>query len=151
MGLAGKNCKLYYNSATHASPTWVLIDRAVDVSISPFAKGEANVNSRASKWAKNIGTQIDAGISFGYRYKTGTDTVRDALIAAFLNGTPLEMAVMDGAIATTANRGLRAFMEIMEFPLDQPLADGVIVNVVAKVTYAEESSAVVDPDWYIIP
>ena len=30
--VAGKDCKFYYNSGTHATPVWVEIDKAINVS-----------------------------------------------------------------------------------------------------------------------
>lgn len=146
----GYLCKLYYNSATHATPTWVEVKRAKDVSV-PLSKDEADTSRRESKWKFSKGAQREGALEFGYQYKSGADTVFDMLLDSFLNGTAVQFAVMDGDITASGNQGLRAFMEVFDFPHDEPLADGVVYNIGLKLTDHEESSALVEPDWYAVP
>jgi len=89
--VTGGECKLYYNTGTHAAPTWTEIPKAINVSFS-LSKGEADQSSRSSTWRKTKGTLKDLEVTFTYRKKQGTDTVFTALIAAAIAGTIYEYA-----------------------------------------------------------
>ena len=145
--VTGLECKLYYNTATHASPTWVEVTRAINVSFS-LSKGEADQSSRVSTWKMQKGTLKDLEITFTYRKKQGTDTVFDALIAAAIGETIYEYAVLDGTHSVSGVQGIRAFCEIMSAGNTQDLESAEEVEFTLKPTYKEESSAVVNPDWY---
>jgi len=145
--VVGQECKLYYNTGTHASPTWVEVTRAINVNVS-ISKSEADQASRTSSWRKSRGALKDLEISFTYRKKQGTDTVFDALQAAALAGTVYEYAVLDGAATLAGVQGIRAFCELMTLNNGQDLEASEEVEFTAKPTYHEESSAEVDPDWY---
>lgn len=145
--VTGLECKLYYNSATHATPTWVLIPKAINVSFS-LSKGEADQSSRSSTWRKSKGTLKDLEITFTYRKKQGTDTVWDALIAAAIAGTVYEYAMLDGISTESGVQGIRAFCEIMGVGNTQDLESSEEVEFTLKPTYHEESSTEIDPDWY---
>ena len=146
--LLGRECYLYYNSATHASPTWVLIGNAVDVSTN-VAKNYGDVSSRASGWKKNKPSLKDLTLSFGYRYKNGTDTVFDALRAAAIANTATEFFIADGLAATNGTEGIRAYFDL-QMNDEQPLEDGVTVTFEGTHVIYYESSAVVEPDWYTV-
>lgn len=145
----GLSAKTYYNSGTHASPTWVLIANAVDVSFS-VGKNYGDVSSRASGWKKNAAALKDLTCSIGYRYKNGTDTVFDALRAAAIANTPIELFFADAASATTGTEGIRAYFDLT-MSEEQPLEDGVTATFEGVHCIYYESSAVVDPDWYVVP
>ena len=143
----GRECYTYYNSATHASPTWVLIANAVDVSTT-IDKNYGDVSSRASGWKKNKAGLKDLGLSFGYRYKAGvTDSVFDVLRANAIANTPTELFMADGLAATTGTEGIRAYMD-MSLGREEPLEDGVLTPFECKHVLYYEAGAVVDPDWY---
>lgn len=145
--LLGMDCKLYYNSATHATPTWVLVSQAVDVSMS-IDKNYGDVSSRASGWKKNKAALKDLGCSFGYRYKAAvTDTVFDALRAAAIANTPTELFIADGASGTAGSEGIRAYFDLT-MGREEPLEDGVLIPFEGKHVINYESGSVVDPDWY---
>lgn len=143
----GLECKLYYNTGTHAAPTWVLIAKAINVSAN-LTKGDATQPSRESTWQKHKGTIKDLEVTFTYRKKQGTDTVFDALQAAWVAGTIYEYAVLDGLVTQSGCQGPRAFCEIFDMNLTQELEGVEEVEFVLRPTYKEESSAVVNPDWY---
>lgn len=145
----GQECKAYYNTGTHASPTWVLIADAQDVRIATNEWGEAELLSRASSFAKYKPTIRRIAIEIDYVFAMGT-TVWQSLLNAFHAKTVREFAIMDGAIATTSQQGLRAFCNIFSMPVDQPQEDWVTVTLGLKPAYQVESSAVVDPDWYTV-
>lgn len=144
---AGLDAKLYYNSATHATPTWVEVTRAIDVSAN-ISQEAVQLPSRASRWNKALPGLKDAEISFGYRVAKGADTVLDALLTMIASQAIKEFAVMDAAIALVGAQGLRAFCMLTAQNLNQGLSDGGVIEFSMKPAYKEESSAVVDPDWY---
>lgn len=145
--LLGRECYLYYNSATNASPTWVLIANAVDVSFS-IDKNYGDVSSRASGWKKNKAALKDLTVSFGYRYKQGvTDSVFDALRGFAIANTPTELFVADGPSGTAGSEGIRAFVDLT-LGREEPLEDGVLVPFEAKHVIAYESGSVVEPSWH---
>lgn len=147
--VVGKNCKLYYNSATHATPTWVEIPDAMDLSV-PMTKAEADVSSRSSIYKMFMGGQLEVGIEFGYLHNAGSDSIHTVLLAAYNADTPKEFAALDGGSGTPGSKGLRAYCLIFDHSQDQNLDEGLKHNMTLKATRFIESSAVVSPDQYVI-
>ncbi len=146
----GKDCKAYYNSATHATPTWNEAKYAINVSAN-FGKGEGDVSGRYSGWKKSKGALKELEITFTYRHKRGVDAVFDKILDSYVNGTPVEWAILDGDITLTKAQGPRAFCEVMSLNMTQELENGVEYEVTLKPTWFEEASNVVEPDWYEVP
>jgi hypothetical protein len=146
----GLECKLYRNTGTNASPSWSLIPKAINVKVTP-TKTEAQIPSRESGWMKYRGALKDFELTWTYRKKQGTDTVFDALQGYYINGTPIQYFVADGAAADSGTQGIKAYCEIMKMEVTQDLEAGEEVAFSARPTYYEESSAVVDPTWYEVP
>ena len=147
--VTGLECKLYYNTATHAAPTWVEVTRAINVSVSS-SKGEADQSSRISGYRMTKGALKDFEVTFGYRKKQGTETVFAALQAAYLANTAYEWAVLDGAVTENGAQGVRFFGEIMGLNVNQDLEGTEEAEFTLKPTYKEESAALVNPDWYTV-
>ena len=145
----GRECYLYYNSATHATPTWVLIGNAVDVSVN-VGKNYGDVSSRASAWKKQKAALKDLKCSFGYRYKNGADSVFDVLRAAAIANTVTEFFFADALAATPTTEGIRAYFDL-SFGDDQPLEDGVLVTFDGVHAIFYEAGVIVEPDWYTVP
>lgn len=145
----GLDAVLAYNSGTHASPTWVEITRARDVS-APATKSEAKLSSRASGFEYTKGGLIQLSLEFGYMYKRGTDTVWTALLASFTGKTAVEFWIGDDTITLVGAKGWRFYGEVMECPMDQPLEEGVTYNFTIKPTTNYVSGALIEPDLYII-
>ncbi|MEW4566122.1 hypothetical protein AB1K70_26630 [Bremerella sp. JC770] len=147
----GKDCYLYYNTGTHATPVWVEIERAMDVDITPFSKGKAEQKSRQSKWNFKRGTFMELGVSFGYDYEPGGgDTVFAALLDSQLNNTPIEFWAPDGPAATVGSGGMRMVCEVFECPMGQKLEETGKFDIAAEITRVTEGGSVVEPDWYEI-
>lgn len=146
----GQECKLYYNTGTHAAATWVEVTRAINVSAT-VTKGEAEQKARVSAWGGVKGTIKTLEITWTYLKKQGTDTVFDSLQAAFIAGTVREYAVLDGSATLAGVQGIRAFCEIMSMGDRQDLEASQEIEFTAKYTYTEESAASIEPDWYEVP
>lgn len=145
----GNQCKLYFNSATNASPTWVLIDEVGDVSIPDLGLDLAEIATRASNWRANLPGLFNSSLEFEYLYRANT-TVFDALRAKFFARTPTQFAVMDGAIATIGSEGLKGYFLIDKFPIDQALVAAVKTQVHCAPAYFEESAVRIEPTWAVI-
>ena len=137
----GLDCKLYRNTGTYEAPTWSEVSCVKDVTLN-LEKGEADVTTRANQgWKASKAALKDASIEFDIMWDT-SDVGFVALKDAFMNNTTLEMAVMDGSIATVGSEGLRATVEVMKFPRNEPLEEAVTVSVALKPTYAAHP-----PEW----
>lgn len=147
----GKDCYLYYNTGTHATPVWVEIERAMDVDITPFSKGKAEQKSKASKFNYKRGTFVELGLAFGYDYEPGgDDTVFAALLDSMLNNTPIEFWAPDGPAATVGSAGMRMVCEVFECPMGHKLEEAAKLDIAAEITRVTEGGSVVEPDWYEI-
>jgi len=145
--VVGKDCKLYINTGTHATPTWTEVERAINVSAN-LGKGEADVSARFSSWKLTKGALKELEISFTYRHHAGTDTVFDALMAAYIAGTPKEFLVLDADVTETGAQGPMAFCEIFSLNLTQELENAAEYEITLKPTYYEESGSLIEPEWY---
>ncbi len=139
----GLDCKLYRNTGSYSTPVWNEIVNIGDVTI-PLSKGEAETSTRGSKWKTRRGTLKDASIDFQLKKVTGDDDFA-ALLAAFVDGTPIELLALDGPIGTAGSQGLRATCEIFKFDEGQPLE-----NVVAFDVSAKPCQSANEPAWYTV-
>jgi len=137
----GMDAKLYRNTGTYETPTWVEITNAKDVNLN-LEKGEADVTTRANQgWRATVGTLKDGSVEFEMVWDTD-DAGFTAIQEAYFDGTPLEVAVMDGDIATSGSQGLRATMAVTNFSRNEPLEEAITVSVTLKPTYADNA-----PEW----
>lgn len=147
----GKDLKTYYNSATHALPTWVAVPRVINETVS-FDKDLAEQKNRESEFKRNLGAHKGIGGSFGYHEKSNeADTVFDKIWDSYLNDTVVEFAFMDGDIATSGNKGFRVGLIVTKLERKRELSDGTEWGVEWSLTEFVESSALVEPDRYTVP
>lgn len=126
----GLDCKLYRNTGSYASPVWNEIPHVGDVTV-PLSKGEAEASTRNSRWKTRIGTLKDASIDFQLKRVAG-DLDFDALLDSFLNGTPIDLLVLDGPVTESGSQGLRATCEVFKLDNGQPLENAVVYDCSAK-------------------
>lgn len=125
---SGKETKLYYNSATYASPTWVEIERARNVQVNRGPNlGEIEFHG-AAETANIPGYKRTSG-SFEYVRKSGTDTVFAALVAARDAGSILHIAHLNGAIDADGPTGWQCPVLLGEFSETANGNDGVVVTI----------------------
>lgn len=144
----GIDCKAYRNTGTYGSPTWAELDFAKSVNIN-FAGTVAEVTSRASIWKKFLKGQIDASVSIESLYDA-SDTDLAALMTEGegRDGTPMEFAFMDAAIATSGTKGYRITCEIVSVDRPEQLEDGVMVSFELKPSANDGGN---DPAAYTVP
>lgn len=142
----------YYNSATHASPTWVLLGQIGDEAID-IVRTLTQLLLRESRWEANLTASIGVNVSFALRYNPGLtayDTLQTLALAA--NTTSVkEFFFANGLAATAGSTGLRAGMVIENFPIKKPLNGVTMIDqVTLRLGYLFESSARVEPDMYTV-
>lgn len=145
MGQLGLDCRLYYNTGTYASPTWVEITNVRDVELN-LTRGKADLSTRGSNGYKEYRGQLkDASITFDLVYKRG-DATTQAIFEAFDEDTLLDIAVLDGDIETTGTEGLRAVCEVFDFSREEPLEEGVMIS----VELAPSAKSTDKPSWMVV-
>lgn len=141
----GMQAKLYRNTGTYTTPTWVLIPNVKDLTLN-LESGEADVTTRAnSGWRASVATLKDASVEFEMVWDT-EDTNFTAIRQAYFSNSSIEMAIMDGAIDSSGSQGLRATFSITKFTRNEPLEEAITVSVTAKPTYAANP-----PEWMTVP
>lgn len=149
MPTVGLDCKSYYNSATNASPTWVEITDAIDVSYE-YGANQVEIKSRASINLGNLNGLIKHGATFTLLHTIGTNTVRAALLGIISGRAPKQFAFMDQAIATNGALGAKGYYNLESMNGSQPLEEGMTWDISLKPAYFIESSAKVEPTIVVI-
>lgn len=139
----GLSCELSYNTGTYAVPVWVEIDLARDVTMSLEA-AEADASTRSSGgWRETIQSLKDAGLEIEVA-NDSADTAFTAIKDAFINGTNLEVLILDGPVATVGSQGLRMTCAVSAFSRSEPLEELVTVSATLKPTPNDDAV----PAWY---
>jgi hypothetical protein len=146
----GDLCALYYNTGTNASPVWVEITKAKDVSF-PIQMGEADTSARDNEFKTYEVTLIGVELTFGYQYEPGTDTVFAALMSMALARTAKQFAAADGPIASTGTNYLKFFGKVFGLGSDQPLDGAETKDLTVKPVRFYESSVLQKPSWNTTP
>ena len=146
---SGRKRKLYYNSGTRASATWVLIERISDVK---FDYGKSTVFKVATREdemeIQQVGAQSQPELTFTYHPVRG---ITDSVLAAILatqgpDATAKEFLDADGASGLTGITGKRFFGKLAEKPQDEDL--NKFADISMKVVGVEhyESGALCEPE-----
>lgn len=135
---SGRETKLYYNSATNATPTWAEIKRARNVQ---HTRGPAlsEVEFHGGQATVNIPGYDKFSGSFEYVRKRGTDTVFDALETHRNDRTPVVLQFLNDDIATSGASGFTAPVLLGEFSETKNGGDGVVVTIPFGYADAVES------------
>ena len=141
----GMQGTLYRNTGTYAMPVWAELSNVKDVTLN-LETGDADVTTRNNGgWKASIATLKEASIEFELVWDT-SDAGFTAIQNAFFTNGSVELAVMDGDIATAGSQGLRATMSIMNFSREEPLEEAMKASVTCKPTYAANA-----PQWLVVP
>lgn len=131
--LLGMSAKIYQGTAGTALSALTEMSNTKDVTLNLEA-GEADITTRANAgWRGTAATLREASVDFDMVWKPG-DSGFDALRDAFLNGTTLELAVLDQDRATSGAQGLKASFTISSFTRSEPLEEAITVSVSAKLS-----------------
>lgn len=140
----GLDAKMFRNTGTYVTPVWDEIKNVRDVTLS-LETGEADATTRGNNgWRATVATLKDGSVEFDMVWDAADDDFT-ALRDAFLNKTALDMAVMDGDIATSGSQGLRASFMITNFSRNEPLEEAITASVTVKPTYSANP-----PEWMTV-
>lgn len=146
----GLDCKLYVSDSFGTpTPSRTLISRAINVT-NPTTKGKAELLSRMSKWKAKRPTLREIGLDFGYRYTRGTDTVLAGLRTSFLSDAVKIFWVMDGDIGIIGTQGWVFPGIVFDFPIDQQLEDGQVIDIAVDLAEYYESNVLIEPQWFVV-
>lgn len=141
----GYECRLFRNTATYETPTWVEVDNVKDLTL-PLAEDEADTSTRKDRGFKTAaGSLLDAPIEFQMVWDP-EDEGFTAIQQAFFARTGIEMAVLDGEIDVAGSQGLRATMAVLNFTRNENLGEAVTVSVTMKPKRADNP-----PEWMTVP
>lgn len=136
--LIGNDCHLYvegWDSTRWTTPAFTaaeLVDEAADVNIADWSVGEVEVVTRASDWAVNLAGKMRAAVEFQYLYGARWPMF-DALRGWFEARTVVNVWVADMPAGTPKAQGLQMPGLIVQFPLNEPVEDAVMVDTVRIV------------------
>jgi len=141
----GINARLYYNTGSYGSPTWVVINDIKDLSLG-LPKEDGDATTRGSGGWKAHGSALkDASVEFKLQKKVTSQATLTALRNAYLNSTQIELLVLDGDIGTSGSEGLRATCEIFDCSRDESMANPITYNIKALPADADNP-----PSWYTV-
>lgn len=131
----GDECKIYRNTGSYGSPVWAEVENVRDVNYN-LEHGEADLSTRANNgWDAIVATRKRGSFEWGMVYDTA-DADYAALEAAWFAKTAIDFAFVDGDIAVSGTKGIRATCQLFGFGQNQGLSEGVLVQVTAKPTYS---------------
>ena len=140
--LLGMNAKIYQGPTGTDLASLTEMSNVKDVTLNLEA-GEADVTTRANQgWRATAPTLRECTAEFEMLWKPG-DAAFDAIIAAWLAGSEISIAAMDGAIATEGKKGLVSNCSVTNFSRSEPLEEAVKVSVTLKPSSFTQ--------WYVVP
>jgi hypothetical protein len=137
MSVRGYASKLYQGVAAADLAALTELDIVGDVTVT-LGSSEADVSTRAGAgWRSVIQTLRECTIEINLRWIPG-DAGMEALRDAYLAGTPIELAALDGDRNASGSQGIKGSFAITQFNRAEPLADALTVAVTAKLTTFDE-------------
>jgi hypothetical protein len=118
------DAKLYYGTAGSTAGT--LIANVKDLSLK-MKKGEAKVDSRASRWSKKKGSLKEIEVEWEMN-DDSADTALTAIINAFINDTPLAFFIKDAS----DGHGIDGDFEVFGCDREEKLEDAVVYKINIK-------------------
>ena len=144
--LMGEDTLFYLNTGTNAVPVWAEIEWASEVNVDR-TKGEATLKPKSIAYELTRGTKMQLSISFKYAMTLATDPIFDGLLDSFDNKTPKQFAWADRDIADANVFGVKAWCEVMKFPLPGKAEEGVEIDTEAKLTDYVEGGGLILPEY----
>jgi len=142
--ILGKDAKIYQGEAAADLAALTEMGNVKDVTLTLEA-GEADVTTRAnSGWRATAPTLRECSCECEMVWKPG-DAGFDAIKAAFLGGTTLELAILDQARDVAGAQGPKGSFAITGFSRSEALEEAIMVSVTAKLAAFDEWVTVPNP------
>lgn len=126
----GIKCKLYYNTASFVTPTWVEITCVSDFTQS-VEWDVAEVLSRLTRIKQGVKTML--GLSWSGKLKVSdTDAAYQAIMASLVSDGALDVMVLNGDKTATGSIGYRCDVQVNSATEDQ--GTGVVLYDEIKFT-----------------
>lgn len=145
----GRERKLYVNTGTFASPTWVLCGRIENVT-RPRSQATTEHDFRESTHTKTVAGNVKMGLEFEYfeRPDGAIDPVLNKLVACAETGANVHVAVVDRPIATSGVTGIQGIYCISDSPVEEPTNDRIKHSFTLMEADAYVNGAVFDVQAY---
>lgn len=128
--------KLYRNSATYATPTWVLVDNVGDVEVTD-EMAEVVLKLRMGL-GNNMFLPGERSQSLGFKMLYNpADTSQAALRTAYLGRSQVDAILLDQAVATVGSSGPRAVYSVFKaHRTEGPNGEAMMFDVAMKPGYS---------------
>lgn len=140
MSRAGFRGALYANTGTVGAPVWLEIATVRDVTLNLNANDIDDTSRTTDGWRSRIAGLREWGLDFEMVYEP-KDTAWGLVRVAFLNGTSLEVLVLDEDLQIDGAEGIRGTVFVTDFSREEPLED-VMANSTSMVGNGT-------PEWVI--
>lgn len=122
----GKALSVNRNTGSFGSPAWSNMIQLKDVKVNRSPSNVIDTTDRAQSVETGLPTRYKVSVEADAIWSNGTglDAIRDAFVA----GTSVDLAILDGA-ATTSAKGLRGEWCVTKFAQKFPLSDGQMLSV----------------------
>lgn len=115
----GITSKFYVNTATYGAPTWTIVDLVSDLKIgAKWNEGESSVRRTRVQTMEptNLALELTGKIR-----KNISNQAYDVIRSAYLEGTLVDVLVLDGPVTTNTSEGVRFEGCVFDMSEDQGL------------------------------
>lgn len=130
--MLGINAKLYYNSASYGSPTWVEVSLLSDCQLN-FTWDEGAADDRSDPAHRMVKTQFSLEVTGSLKKKI-SNTAVDYLLDLAISRAAGDFLVLDGPRTTVGSRGFRFDGQVFAASEDQALGNVIYAALTVKPT-----------------
>lgn len=126
----GRDAKLYLNTATFGSPTWVALDNVSDLTVTA-EWDEVEASTRESKMKLKAKTLLGAEVGGKLKFDL-TDANTGTILDALLSDAVVDIMVLNAPSTVTGARGFRYECQVHAANEDQGLGAAIFEDIKFK-------------------